>query len=56
MDIGIIHMGTDPVITRTGTTDLIGTTAITMGARTTMGTATTATIGIITATIDTKSM
>ena len=47
MDTVIIHMDT---------IGLIGTTAITTGARTTMGTATTATIGIIIATTDTNSM
>jgi hypothetical protein len=47
----------DTVIIHTDTTGLIGTTVITTGARTTTGdTATTATIGIINAITDTKSM
>jgi hypothetical protein len=49
----ILRMGT--VITHMDTIGPIGT-AITMGARTTMGTATTANIGIIIATTDTNSM
>jgi hypothetical protein len=49
MGIGIIRM--DTAITRTGTTDLIGTTATTTGAPTTTGTAIIGTIGIIATTI-----
>ena len=56
MGIAIIRMDTVMVITHMDTTDPIGTTAITTGARTTTGTATTATIGIIIATTDTKSI
>ena len=41
----------DTVITRTATTGLIGTTAITTGAPTTTGTDITGTIGIIATTI-----
>lgn len=41
----------DTAITRTVTTGLIGTTAITTGARTTTGTAITGTIGIIVTTV-----
>jgi len=44
----------DTVIIHTDTTGLIATTVITTGAHTTMGTATTATIGIIIATTVTK--
>jgi hypothetical protein len=46
----------DTVITRMDTIGPIGTMAITTGASTTMGTVTTATIGIIIATTDTNSM
>ena len=49
-------LGMDTVITHMDTIGPIGTTAITTDARTTTGTATTATIGIIIATTDTKSM
>jgi hypothetical protein len=45
--MGIATIPMDTAITRTGTTDLIDTMAITMGAPTTTGTATTDTIGII---------
>ena len=51
----ILRMDTAMVITHMDTIGPIGT-AITMGARTTMGTATTANIGIIIATTDTNSM
>ena len=51
MGIAIIRMDTAMVITRIDTIGPIGTTAITMGARTTMGTAITATIGIIGTTV-----
>lgn len=47
-------LGMDTVITHMDTTGPIGTTAITTDARTTTGTATTATIGIIIATTDTS--
>jgi hypothetical protein len=50
MGIGTI-LRMDTAITRTGTTDLIGTTVITTGALTITGTATTATIGIIITTV-----
>jgi hypothetical protein len=57
MDIATI-LRMDTVIPHMDTIGPIGTTAITTttGARTTMGTATTANIGIIIATTDTNSM
>jgi hypothetical protein len=52
----ILRMDTAMVITHMDTIGPIGITVIITGARTTTGTATTATIGIIIATTDTNSM
>ena len=56
MAIALIRMDTAMVITHMDIIGPTGTTAITTGVRTTMGTATTATIGIIIATTDTRSI